>query len=343
MEHCGIDVHKKESQICLIVESGEYVEKRLPTTRQALGKWFAGRAAVRVLIESSTESEWVARCLEGHGHEVIVADPNYVMMYATRSRKVKTDKRDARALAEACRLGVWRPAHRVSDEQRHVRNLLQTRESLVSGRTRLISQAMALLRRDGFRLRSGNAETFAARVDELPLPGRTRSELGPLLAIIVHVTKEVAGIEQRLGFATANNADVARARSMYGVGLIVASAFVAALDGVERFASGSRVQSYLGLVPRESSSGEKQQRGHITKTGDRRMRRLLVQSAWCILRSKSSRVAHLRTWAERIAARRGKRIAAVALARRLTGILYALLRDETTYRAPPAGKEALAA
>jgi transposase len=89
------------------------------------------RPPARILIESSTESEWVARFLEELGHEVIVADPGFAPMYATRSRKVKTDKRDARTLAEACRHGAYRSAHRTSDKQRHVRAKPAVREAMV--------------------------------------------------------------------------------------------------------------------------------------------------------------------------------------------------------------------
>ena len=87
------------------------------------------RPWARILLEASTESEWVARCLEALGHEVIVADPNFAPMYATRTRKVKTDRRDARALADACLLGAYHPAHRLSDPQRHVRGRLLVRDA----------------------------------------------------------------------------------------------------------------------------------------------------------------------------------------------------------------------
>jgi transposase len=117
----------------------------------------------KILIESSTESEWVARCLEELGHEVVVADPNFAAMYATRSRKVKTDRRDARTLAEACRLGAYRPAHRASDRQRQVRAQLAVREALVRTRTKYISLVGALLRSEGYRIKSGNAECAASQ------------------------------------------------------------------------------------------------------------------------------------------------------------------------------------
>jgi len=92
------------------------------------------RPRARIVIEASTDSEWVARCLEALGHEVIVADPNFAPMYATRTRKVKTDRRDARALADACLLGAYRPAHRLADPQRHVRGRLLVHDALVRTR-----------------------------------------------------------------------------------------------------------------------------------------------------------------------------------------------------------------
>src|SRR6266545_1669814 len=121
MDYVGIDVHKKDSQICIVAEGGELIERRVRTEVGRLADMFEKRPHARILIEASTDSEWVARCLEGLGHEVVVADPNFAPMYAARRRTVKTDRRDARALANACVLGAYRPAHRLSDAQRHVR------------------------------------------------------------------------------------------------------------------------------------------------------------------------------------------------------------------------------
>jgi transposase len=101
VDNCGIDLHKKESQIEIrSSDTGEITERRIPTSRTAFAKLFGQRARTKMVIESSTESEWVARCLEELGHEVIVADPNFAPMYAYRNRKVKTDRRDANALCE---------------------------------------------------------------------------------------------------------------------------------------------------------------------------------------------------------------------------------------------------
>jgi transposase len=109
------------------------IEQRIRTEPERFAAVLGSRPRARIVIEASTDSEWVARCLEALGHEVIVADPNFAPMYATRSRKVKTDRRDARALAEACLLGAYRPAHRLSDPQRHVRGRLLV---LFAGRAR---------------------------------------------------------------------------------------------------------------------------------------------------------------------------------------------------------------
>ena len=122
MDYGAIDLHTRRSQIRIMREDGSVgLERRIDTTRDDLDRVFAGRPPMRILIESSTESEWVAQHLEALGHEVIVADPNYAAMYGARSRAIKTDRRDVAALAEACRTGVYRRTHRVSATARAVR------------------------------------------------------------------------------------------------------------------------------------------------------------------------------------------------------------------------------
>src|SRR5262249_24808183 len=127
-----MDVHKQETQVCIEDATGAVVlEQRIRTTRERLTALCGGRPPARILLEAATESEWVAQHLEGLGHEVIVADPNYAAMYATRSRRVKTDRRDARTLADACRLGAYHPAPRDSVPQREVRAGRAGREGAV--------------------------------------------------------------------------------------------------------------------------------------------------------------------------------------------------------------------
>jgi hypothetical protein len=106
----GLDLHKRESQLSIKGEDGTMTERRMVTSRERFTAMLGARPRARILLEASTGSEWVARHLESLGHEVIVADPNYAPMYANRSRRTKTDKRDARTLLDACETSAYRPA-----------------------------------------------------------------------------------------------------------------------------------------------------------------------------------------------------------------------------------------
>jgi transposase len=334
MDNIGLDLHKRESQLCILTEEGEVIERRIATTRESFAAVLGHRSRARVLLEASTESEWVARHLEALGHEVIVADPNFAPMYATRSRRVKTDRRDARTLAEACRQGTFRRAHRLSEARRHVRAELAVRDALVRTRTRYVALIKALVRRDGLRLPSGEPEHTVKKLARLSVSPALATEVAPLLEVFAPLNEQIDAADQRLERFAAAEPVVTRLMTTPMIGPVTAVAFVATLDDVRRFADGHQVAAYLGLTPSEKSSGERQRRGRISKAGNSRVRYLLVEAAWRVLRTKDPAVAALRTWAQRIAQRRGKSIAAVALARRLAGILYALWRDGQDYRAP---------
>ena len=272
MDTIGIDLHKRESQVCILTDDGELVERRIATTRERLTAVLGARPASRVLLEASTESEWVARHVEALGHEVIVADPGYAPMYATRSRRVKTDKRDARTLCEACKLGAYRAVHRASDAQRHVRAELAVRDAVVRTRTRYVAVIKALVRRDGLRLAQGEPERTAAKVAALlGASPELCAELAPLVALLDPLNAAIAAADARLVAIVAGDPVVTRLTSAVGVGPVTAVAFVAALDDVTRFQSAHQVMAYLGLVPSERSSGERQHRGHITKAGSPRV------------------------------------------------------------------------
>ena len=331
MDHIGIDLHKRESQICIETELGEVIEKRIRTERGRFEAVFGCRPRAKILLEAMTESEWVARCLEEMGHEVVVADPNYAAMYATRSRRVKTDRRDAVTLADACRLGAYRPAHRASDRQRHVRAELAVRDTLVRTRARCVALVGALLRRHGIHLPSGNVDGFVKRIERQAMPEAQRVEIAPLLALLGAASAEVDAADDRIAAIAAEDPVIQRLRTVPGVGPVTATAFVATLDTCERFAGPHQVEAYLGLAPSEKSSGEKQHKGRITKAGNSRARWLLVEAAWAVLRSRRDDTEPLRRWAQRVALRRGTKVGIVALARKLAGILYAMWRDGTTY------------
>lgn len=336
MEYGAIDLHLRRSQFRIVREDATIVtEGRFDTTRPEVARVFRGRERMRILIESSTDSEWMAQELEALGHEVIVADPNYAPMYGSRARKVKTDARDTAALAEACRTGIYRRAHRVSAAQRARRQDLAVRRLLVQQRSRSISLLRALLRQEGVRLPNGAAESVPARVAAVTLPPTLRTIVTPVVTLIEQLTAAIATADAAMAALAAGDAVTQRLMTAPGVGPIVALTFQAVIDDPARFGGdAARVSAFLGLVPSEDSSAERRHKGHITKTGPTALRALLVQASWVIWRGRSPEGAALRAWAKALAERRGRRIAIVALARRLSRILLALWRDRQDFRVP---------
>jgi len=328
MDYGAIDLHTKHSQVRIVTAEGTVVfERRIVTRADQFAAVFGGRARMRILLESSTESEWVATCLEELGHEVVVADPNYAAMYGTRTRRIKTDRRDVAALAEANRTGVYRPAYRVSPAQRAVRQRLLVRDQLVRMRTQVINLLRSQVRAHGQRVATGAAETFSRRFAALALPAPVREALRPLTDLLEGLASPLREAEAWTRQAATADPVARRLMTAPGVGPVTALSYRATLDRVERFPDAGRATAYLGLVPREDSSAERRHRGSITKAGPGRPRALLVQASWHIWRSGRGGAVALHAWVHRLAARRGRRIALVALARRLARCLYAMWRD----------------
>jgi transposase len=336
MEYGAIDLHKQRSQIRIVREDGAVVlERRIDTTRADFAQAFGGRPRMPILVESSTESEWVAQHLESLGQEVIVADPNYLPMYGSRSRKIKTDRRDVAALAEACRTGIYRRAHRASPTARELRRTLRVRSHLVRARSSAISLLRSVLRHEGVRLASGSAERVLTRLEQVSLPPALTVAVQPLQALITHLNMTLAEADAAVDTRASADPLAQHLMTAPGVGPVVALTYQAVMDDPARFGGDAgRASAFLGLVPSEDSSAERQRKGHITKTGPSDLRALLVQASWVIWRGRSAAGLPLRTWAQALAARRGRRIAIVALARRLSRILYALWRDRTDFGQP---------
>ena len=338
MEYGAIDLHMRRSEIRIEDGAGTVtLARRIDTRREEFGRIFGGRPRMRILLESATESEWVAQCLEALGHEVIVADPNYAPMYGQRNRRIKTDKRDVAALCAACRTGTYRVASRVSAAQRARRQELRVRRHLIQVRTRTISLIRALIRQEGLRLPRGHSDAIVARLDQVTLPPVLTQTLAPVRTVLTTLQTTLEAIEDRIEQLASADVVAQRLMTAPGVGPIVALTYVAVLDTPERFGDDARrASAFLGLVPSEDSSAERRHKGRITKTGPPELRSLLIQASWSIWRGRTAAGATLRTWAQAVAARRGRRIAIVALARRLSRILFAMWRDQTefTYRQP---------
>jgi transposase len=338
MEYGAIDLHLRRSQFRIEREDGTWVQEgRFDTTPADLTRIFGRHGRLRLLIESSTESEWVAQHLETLGHEVIVADPSYLPMYGQRARRVKTDRRDTVALTAACRLGHYRRAHRVTAATRTLRQQLRVRRRLVQMRTGTINLVRAILRQEGLRLPGGTADRVLARLERVTMPPALAEVMRPVRTWIATLQEVLAALDAEVTTQATGHPIVPQLMTAPGVGPIIALSYCAILDTPARFGGkAARASAFLGLVPSEDSSAERRLRGHITKRGPRELRALLVQASWSIWRSRCRAGTALRTWAEALAARRGRRIAIVALARRLARILYAMWRDGTVFQEPTA-------
>lgn len=217
-----------------------------------------------------------------------------------------------------------------------MRSIVRTRELLVSTRTRLINHVRGWMRGQLLRVRRGTTATLPDRVRAA---GKERLQTFPshierMLVLIETATVELRSADQEMKQLVRANELCRRLMTVPGVGPVTALAFVAAIDDVTRFRHAYRVQSYLGLTPGEDSSSERERRTGITKAGAATVRRLLVQAAWVAYWKRPDEP--MVQWAIQIAKRRNKFIAIVALARKLAGILFALWRDQTSYRADKA-------
>jgi transposase len=155
----------------------------------------------------------------------------------------------------------------------------------------------------------------------------------PLRSVIEVLDDELAAADDQFATLVADDPVAKRLMTVPSIGPITASAFIAALDDAGRFDGAAQVTSYLGLVPREYSSGEHQHRGRILRSAHPHVQSLLIQAAWRMSRSSDAKTTGLRAWADAITHRRGKKVAMVALARRLARILFAMWRDKTEYQA----------
>src|SRR5688572_7844559 len=226
MVYGAIDLHMRYSQIRIVDADGRVLrERRVPTTPARLVEVFEGYGALRVLLETGTESEWVAQALEAGGHAVIVADPNYAPMYGELRRTVKTDRRDVAALAEANRRGWYRETHRVSAAQRALRRTLRSRRQLVQMRSGTISVIRSLLRQEGYRLAASSSARVPARLAALGLPAALQETLAPLASLVTTLTREIAGVDARLAAVATADPIVGRLQTVPGVGPVVALTF----------------------------------------------------------------------------------------------------------------------
>ncbi len=334
MDHIAIDLGGRKSQICIRSSEGEIVEEKRVRT-DALSAYLLWqrehRGKCRVIVETCAEAFAVANQALTIGHEVRVVPATLAPSLGVGARRLKTDARDARAISLAsCRIDLG-SVHIPSSRARELKSICGTRDNLLSSRTQQINTVRGWLRGELTAIETGTAESFTARVrytlgelkQEIPRHiERQLKAIDALSLLIVEADKdlkEIAGKDEQCR----------RLMTVPGVGPVTAVRFIAAIDEISRFKTAHDLESYIGLVPGESSSSESKHRLSITKAGNAALRRTLVQAAWAAhrCRNKPPMVA----WAENVSSRRGKKIAVVALARKMAGILFALWRDGSVY------------
>ena len=330
MQHLAIDLGGKESQIC-VRDSKEQIleEKRWPTRK--LGEFLAKQPHSRVILETSAEAFAVADLAQKAGHEVRVVPATLARTLGVGARGIKTDRRDAQALSSvSCKVEL-RSVHIPSEQARAWRALCNSRDALVSSRTKLINTVKGQLRG---RLvsscpRHSKVMTTTIRAYWTELAGQVPSHVERLLLMLEALDVQIAEANKEIRQLVKSNEVCQRLMTVPGVGPLTALRFLATLDNVTRFDTAHDVQSYLGLTPGENSSSSRVQRTRLTKAGSPHMRWLLVQAAWSTRRCAPNHP--IVRWATKIAERRGNQIASVALARKLAGILFAIWRDSSTY------------
>jgi transposase len=341
MDHVAIDIGGRESQICARSADGSVLEEKRVRTAD-LPKYFAGRAAARVVMETCSEAFGLADSALEHGHEVRVVPATLVKALGVGLRGVKTDKKDARVLSEAsCRMDLP-SVHIASAQSRRLKTICGTRESLVTARTQFINCVRGWLRASARRPRAGASSTFHERVRTLV--GEPPTHIERLLEMIEQLTLQIDQADRELVIFAKEDSTCRRLMTVPGVGPVVAIRFLAGIDDASRFESAHRVASYIGLTPGERSSSDKTIRTGITKAGAPKIRWALVQAAWVARRCRKSDPMVI--WALEVEKRRGKAIAIVALARKIAVILFAIWRDGTfydpTYKKPETPKEVAA-
>lgn len=328
MKIIGCDFHPSYQQIAMLdTDTGELMEKTLLHTAGLVRGFYEPLVGpVRVGLEASGQSQWFERLLAELGHEVWIGDAAKIR--AATERKQKTDRRDAALLLQLLSEGrfprIWVP----TPAERDTRQLLLHRARLVRLRTQVKNQLQALALNQGVRRRRGLWSEAGRRqlqaLPMLPWAGRRREEL---LKLLDQLGASVGELDRSVAAEAQARPAVQRLMTHPGVGPVTALAFVLSVGPVERFARGKQVASYFGLIPSEHSSGGRQRLGHISKQGSPFLRGLLVEAAQSAVRYEPG----LRRDYQRLAQRKCRALAKVAMARKLAVRLYWMLRSEVDY------------
>lgn len=333
MYYAGLDVACKGSFVYVRDRKGSKVESgEIETTRKGLKSFFEKYVDKKtiVAVEASGSTRWVYDLLTRMGIDVYVVNPNKVKAIADSKRK--TDKIDAKILSELLRIGAL-PERVIMAEgrDRELRDLIQARFQVIKGYTNLMNYLRGLLRQEGVRMpaREFRKSEYAARLAKQRLPGHIQEIITRYADTISGMLKEKDKLEAKI--KQYHTKDIELIKTIPGMGEISSRTIQAAIGDIKRFKHAKQLTSYCGLVPTVYASGERVEYGHITREGRSEVRRVGVQCAHALLRSKALESQPLRKWWLHIARRRGIKTAVVALARKLITITFYVLRDQREY------------
>lgn len=327
---CGIDFHKNTCSICIVDETGKVIESHTKLTSDVV-KFLSTKKFVKIGVEASGGVNDFASRLITSGHKVDIIDPKAFRLVGMNGKK--TDKKDARAIAECLRLNFIPKVHLKSLRSRELKSLLMSREMTVTSRVNICNHIRGTLREYGLPIPAGKDKFFEEVVESISKVenGYLRVTLFELLELANNLIKKEAEIEKRIKELNEDDAKIKRLQTVPGIGLMTSTAMVSVIDDISRFKKASDFASYVGLVPGEKSSGEKRRMGSITKSGSEILRRYLIHGARSVLmHAHRSEDPNLK-WALKLKERVGMNKATVALAHRMARIAFCILRDETTY------------
>jgi transposase len=334
MEHTtiAVDLAKSVFQVAVSHRAGQVsLERRLPRTRFL--SFFAQQPPATVLLEACGSAHHWARQLQQCGHDVRLLPAHDVHRYVRRN---KTDRGDAKALLEAARNDEIRPVPVKTVDQQMIASLHRVRSTRLATRTARLNTIRGLLREFGVVIPVGAQHVVPivrTLVDDARVPALLQRVLATTADEIRTLEATIHGIDQQLATLARQLPDATLLQTVPGVGVITATALLAAVGDIRRFPTGRHLASFLGLTAREASSGEQRRLGAISKRGDTYVRMLLIHGGRSVLWSAKGKAGTdgLRAWALRTEQRRGHNVAAVAVANKLARIVWAVWSRQLPY------------
>ena len=329
----GLDIAKQVFFVVGVDRQGHQVwRKRLQ--RGQVGEFFAQQAPCRVGLEACGGAQYWARQLQAHGHEVKVMAPRHVRAFR---RGQKNDYNDAGALCEAARQPAVRGVALKSAAQQDLQALHRVRDGLVRQRTAVVNRVRGLLAEQGIVLAAGIGRfrrLVPALVEEQATPalsGVVRRLVRQEYARVRALDGDITALERDLGAVSEADTACQRLQAIPGFGPIGTTALLGAVGDGRAFGSGRELAAWLGLVPRQHTTGGKPRLYGITKRGDKRLRALLIHGARAVVRHAAGKADPLSRWIRAVQARRGTNVATVALANKLARIAWVVLARGEPY------------